>query len=152
MTTSCSVKPAAVGKLFSEQMWTLQSAGTEVSPCAKAASLTEAKQEANLPVVALSSTPLSQILSAGKSLLAVTLVLACICSLFRVTLTESFNGRINCSSRLPPKMSLIYVNFWPSEQFKLVWFKQHWTQMHLLIIWSITFHVCSILCDNLDWM
>ena len=39
-----------------------------------------------------------------------------------------------------------------SEQFKLVWFKQHWTQMHLLIIWSITFHVCSILCDNLDWM
>ena len=91
-----------MGKLFSEQMWIFQEAGTATSPWASAASLTEARHEASLPLVALSSAPLSQILSSAKSGLAMTLVLACICSLFRVTLIESLIGRISFSSLLPP--------------------------------------------------
>ena len=53
-------------------------------------------------MLALSSTPFSQILSERNSWLAITLVLACIWSLLRVTLTESLIGRIRVSSLLPP--------------------------------------------------
>ena len=101
-----------MGKLFSEQMWIFQEAGTATSPWASAASLTEARHEASLPLVALSSAPLSQILSSAKSGLAMTLVLACICSLFRVTLMESLIGRISFSSLLPPVI----------DQVQTVWF------------------------------
>ena len=68
----------------------------------------QARGQANLPTLLLAIKP-EPVSAVEKSMLAVMLpvtlplVLACTCSLFWVTLTESFNGRIGCLSHLPPK-------------------------------------------------